>query len=61
MGRGEKGGREGSVSYGAPNCLLLLRTMNQLLGIKKKEKGKEGRNKVKEREKIKKGNLMQLN
>ena len=35
--------------------------MNQLLGIKKKEKGKEGRNKVKEREKIKKGNLMQLN
>lgn len=33
----------GSVSYGAPTSFLLLRTMNQLWGIKKKEKErKEG-------------------
>ena len=50
--------KEGSDSFGAPTSLLLFRTMNQLLGIKKKEKRKEGRNKVKEREKRKKGNLM---
>lgn len=44
-----------AVSYGAPNSLLLLRTMNQLWGIKRK---KEGRKEGRKREE--KGNLIQL-
>lgn len=45
---------EESAGDGAPNTLLLLRTMNQLWGRKKK-----GRKKKEREEERKKGNLIQ--